>query len=81
MSYDIEYVSSVIVTAEHMRGNMTVEQYIDFFSPIQQDIIADILTDLNLVRNEWEEYNLWDDRFDKDRGRYVLRWNIDYPNI
>mgnify|MGYP001553775695 CR=1 FL=1 len=76
MSYDIEYVSSVITTSEQMRGRMSVEQYIDFFSPTQQDMIADILVDLDLVQNEWEEYNLWDDRFDTERGRYVMRWKI-----
>lgn len=77
MGYDIEYVAAVITTSEQMKGRMSVEQYIDFFSPIQQDLIADILVDLDLVYNVWEEYNLWDDRFDTERGRYVMRWKTE----
>ena len=77
MGYDIEYVSSVIVTAKQMKGRMTVNQYIDFFSPIQQDLVADILVDLDLVNSEWEEYSLWDDRFNTERGRYVMRWKTE----
>jgi len=77
MGYDIEYVASVIVTSKQMKEKMSVEQYIDFFSPIQQDLVADILVDLDLVNNEWEEYNLWDDRFDTERGRYVMRWKTE----
>lgn len=76
MSYDIEYVAAVITTVADMREKMEVADYINFFSPTQREMIADILYDLDLVTEEWREFSLWDDRFDSQRGEYVKLWKI-----
>jgi hypothetical protein len=50
MGYDIEYVSSVIVTMNEMRPNMSFETYLSYFAPLQQDLIRDILCDLDKIK-------------------------------
>ena len=40
----------------------------------EADGMRDFLSLMEIAYEQWEEYSLWDDRFDTERGRYVLRW-------
>lgn len=50
MDYDIEYVSSVIVTANELQPKMTFEDYLNLFASRQHDLIRDILCDLDRIK-------------------------------
>lgn len=52
MSYDIEVVSAVIVTANELESKMNFKSYLNLFASSQKELIQDILFDLARITDE-----------------------------
>lgn len=52
------------------------QSFIDRYCETEQeeDEMKGFLSLMEITYDQWEEYNLWDDRFDTEHGRYVMRW-------
>jgi hypothetical protein len=80
MSYDIEYVASVIVTSNELQHKLTFEDYLSLFAPLQQDLIKDILCDLDRIKMILKPVPWYDPEpaWNKDREE-IWVWVEDIP--
>lgn len=68
----------VTMAIAHKIAGTSAEAFIELYEDEDSKLpeyVVDLLFDLDMVKQEWREFNLWDDRFDYQRGENVWVWH------
>jgi len=75
---DVVRDAAIVTMATAHRAALTpVDAFLDLYedeTSMTPEYVMDLLYDLDMIKEEWREFNLWDDRFDLQRGENVWIW-------
>lgn len=75
---DVMRDAAIVTMAVAWRNaNTPVDAFLDMYEDEDSKLpeyVMDLLYDLDMIKEEWREFSLWDDRFDLQRGENVWVW-------
>lgn len=78
---DVVRDAAIVTMAEARRvAGTPAEAFLELYEDEDSTLpeyVTDLLYDLRIIKQEWQEFSLWDDRYDDLRGENVWVWNED----